>query len=81
MGGRGIWRCGWSLRPLIEVEGALVVEEGEVAEDVRLDFLRDGFGVDGLKFADDLRDGMLAVAAFDDFQAGSIEAEGALRHE
>jgi hypothetical protein len=66
---------------LVEVEGALVAEEREVGEDVRLDFLRDGSGVDGLKFGDDLGDGVPAVAAFDDFQAGAVEAQGALRHQ
>jgi hypothetical protein len=64
-----------------EVEGALVVEEGEVAEDVGFDFLGVGGGVDFLEVGDDLADGALAVAAFNDFEAGAHQAEGFFGHE
>jgi hypothetical protein len=64
-----------------EVEGALVVEEFEVAENVGFDFGGFGFGVDGLEFGDDFADGALAVATLDDFEARAIEAKGAFGHE
>jgi len=57
------------------------VEEFEIAEDVGSDFLWLGFGIEGLEFSDDLLDGMITVAALDDFQAGADEAEGAFWHE
>jgi len=64
-----------------KIEGALGVEELEVAEDVLFDFVGIGFGVELLQFGDDLGDGVFAVAAGDDFQAGAVEAEGAFGHE
>ena len=65
----------------LEIEGALVLEELEVAENVGFDFGGLGFGVELLEFGDDLVDGVLAVAALDDFKAGAVEAEGTLGHE
>src|SRR5262249_18331443 len=35
----------------------------------------------GLEFSDDLLDGMITVAALNDFEAGAVEAEGAFWHE
>jgi hypothetical protein len=66
---------------LFEVEGALVLEEFQVAEDVGFDFGGFGFGVKLLEFGDDFADGAPAVAALDDFEARSVEAQGALGHE
>ena len=34
-----------------------------------------------LEFGDDFADGAFAVATLDDFEAGAVEAEGALGHE
>ena len=64
----------------MKVEGALVVEELQVAEDVRFHFGGLGFGVVLLEFGDDLLDGVVAVAALDDFEAGAVETEGAFGH-
>src|SRR3989449_8670763 len=69
-------------RPLqIKIEGALVVQQGEVAQYILRDFFWRGLGIDFLKIRDDLPDGVLAVAAFDNFQAWAVEAQGALGHE
>jgi hypothetical protein len=57
------------------------VEELEVAEDVLFDFVGVGFGIEPLQVGDELGDGVLAVAARDDFEAGTVEAEGAFGHE
>jgi hypothetical protein len=57
------------------------VEELEIAEDVRFDFVGVCFGVELLQFGDELRDGVPAVAAGDDFEAGAVKAEGAFGHE
>jgi len=65
----------------LKIESALVVEELEVAEDVGFDFGRFGFGVELLEFGDDLVDGVLAVAALDNFEAGAVEPQSALGHE
>src|SRR6267378_1123920 len=69
-------------RPLrFEVEGTIFLQERQIAQDVLLDFLRGGFGIDFLQICDDLLDGMLTVAALDDFEAWAVEAEGAFGHE
>lgn len=68
-------------RKLGELKGVLGVEKLEVAEDVLLDFFGLGLRIDLLEFEDDLRDGVLAVAAGNDFKAGAIEAKSALGHE
>jgi hypothetical protein len=65
----------------LEIQGALVVEELEVAENVGFDFFGGGLGIEFLEGRDDLLDGVLAVAALDDFEAGAEEAEGAFGHE
>ena len=70
-----------SRRRLVEVEGALVLESLKVTEDVGFDLCGLGFGVELLKFCDDLLDSVMAIAALDDFEAGAIQAEGAFRHE
>lgn len=57
------------------------MEEFEVTKDVGLDFLRLGFGVDRLEFGDDLLDGVAAVAALNDLEAGAVEAKGAFGHQ
>src|SRR6266403_2961875 len=64
-----------------KVERALFLQKGEIAKDVLLDLLRLGFGIDLLQIQNDLLDGVLAVAAFDDFQTWAVEAQGALGHE
>jgi hypothetical protein len=62
-------------RPLqLEVQGALFLQESKITEDVLLDFVRLGFRINLLQVRDDLVDGMLAVAALDDFEAGAVEA-------
>jgi hypothetical protein len=66
---------------LLKVDGALVVEEREVAEQVVGDALGFGFGVERVKFFGDLLDGVRAVAELHDFQAGTIETQGAFGHE
>jgi hypothetical protein len=64
-----------------EVEGALVLEKLEVADDVGLYFRGVGLGVKSLEFGDDLVNGVLAVATLDDFQARAVQAEGAFGHQ
>jgi hypothetical protein len=65
----------------LKIQGALVVEELKVAEDVGFDFFRGGFGIEFLEIGDDLRDRVIAVATLDDFQAGADKAKGAFGHE
>ena len=57
------------------------VEKFEVAEDVGFDFVWFGFGVELLQCGDKLRDGVFAVAAGDDFEAGAVESESAFGHQ
>ncbi len=57
------------------------MEELQVAEDIVRDFFGLRFRVELLKLGDDLRDGVIAVAALDDFQARPVEAKGAFGHE
>src|SRR5882724_1587827 len=77
-----IQKCPPQRRPLqIKIEGALVVQQGEVAQYILRDFFWRGLGIDFLKIRDYLLDRVLAVAAFDDFQAWAVEAQGALGHE
>jgi hypothetical protein len=59
----------------------LVLEEFQVAQDVGFDFLWLGLGINLLKLGDDLLDGVVTVAALDDFEAWADEAEGALGHQ
>ena len=66
---------------LLEVEGALVVQAAEVFDYVLGDFFRGGFGVLLLQGGDDFSYGFRAVAEFDDFQAGAVEAKGAFGHQ
>src|SRR5260370_19696513 len=65
----------------LEIESTFLLQKSEVAEDVLLDFLRRGFGIDLLQIHNNLLDGVLAVAALDDLQAGAVQAQGALGHE
>src|ERR1700687_5594212 len=65
----------------LKVERALFLQKGEIAKDVLLNLLRLGFGIDLLQIQNDLLDGVLAVAALDNFEAGAVQAQGALRHE
>jgi hypothetical protein len=65
----------------LEVEGALVVQQSQVAEDVGFDLFWLGFGIDLLQIGDDLLDGVRAVAALDDLETWAIQAEGAFGHE
>src|SRR3989449_4585800 len=64
-----------------KVESALFLQKGEIAKDVLLDLVRLGFGIDLLQIHDDLLDGVLAVAALDNFETWTVQAQGALRHE
>jgi len=57
------------------------LQKGEIAKDVLLDLVRLGFGIDPLQIHDDLLDGVLAVAALDNFETWTVQAQGALRHE
>ena len=57
------------------------MQKSEVAEDVLFDLLRLGFGINFLEVPDDLLDGVLAVAALNDFEAGAEQAQGAFGHE
>src|SRR5258708_6283029 len=66
---------------LFKIEGALVVQEGEVAEDILFDLLRCGLRINLLQFRDDLPDCVLGVAALDDLQTWAVEAQRALGHE
>lgn len=59
--------CGTQEQLLFEVEGALILEEFQIAEDVGFDFGGVGFGVELLEFGDDFADGAFAIAALDDF--------------
>src|SRR6266446_6559973 len=69
-------------RPLqFKIEGALVVQQGEIAQYILLDFFWRGLGIDFLKVRDDLPYGVLAVAALDDFEAWAVETQSALGHE
>ena len=65
----------------LEIEGTLLMQESEIAEDVLRDFLRLGFGIDFLQIHNDLLDSVLAVAALDNLEAWAVEAQRALRHE
>src|SRR5712664_3938256 len=65
----------------LKVERALFLQKGEIAEDVLLDLLRLGFGIDLLQIQNDLLDSVLAVATLDNFEAGAVQAEGPFRHE
>ena len=62
-------------------DGEWVLQQFQVAENVLFDFVRIGFRIKLLQFEDELRDGMLAVAAGDDFKAGPVQAEGPFGHE
>src|SRR5713226_3302110 len=64
-----------------EFQRALVVKEREVAEDVLFDFGGLGFGVELLQIGDDLGDGVSAVAARDDFEAGAVETQRPFGHQ
>jgi hypothetical protein len=69
-------------RPLrFKVESTFLLQKCEVAEDVLFYLLRLGLGIDFLQVRDDLPDGVLAVAALDDFEAGAEQAQGAFGHE
>ena len=61
--------------------GAIFLQERQIAQDVLLDFLWCGFGIDFLQICDDLLDSVLAVAALNDFEAWAVEGEGAFGHE
>jgi hypothetical protein len=64
-----------------EIKGALIAEQTEIAENVLLDFFRLRLRIDFLQFADDFLNGVLAVAARNNFKTRTIEAQDALRHE
>jgi hypothetical protein len=65
----------------LEIEGTLLMQESEIAKNIRFHFLRLGFGIDFLQIHDDLLDGVLAVATLDNLEAWAVEAEDAFRHE
>ena len=66
---------------VLEIDGALVVQKSQVAEDVCLDASWLGFGIDLLQLRDDLLHRVFAVAALDDFEAGAVQSKRALGHE
>jgi hypothetical protein len=65
----------------LEIQGTVLLQKSEIAEDVLLDLLWLGFGIDLLQIQDDLLDSMFAVAALDNLEAGAVQAQGAFRHE
>src|SRR6266705_882090 len=65
----------------LEIKSTFLLQKSEVAENVLLDFMRLGFGIDHLQVRDDLLDGVFAVAALDDLQTRAVEAQRALRHK
>src|SRR5260370_40490656 len=64
-----------------EVEGALFLQEREIAKDVLLDFVRLRFRINLLQLGDDLRHSVLAVAARNNLQARAIQAQSTFGHE
>src|SRR5215467_2207686 len=64
-----------------KIESSLFLQELKIAEDVLLDFVRLGLGVDQLQLADNLGYGVLTIAARNDFQARAIKAKGTFRHQ
>jgi hypothetical protein len=65
----------------VEVEGALVMEESKITENIGFDFFRFRLAIDLLEFADDLLNGMLAITPLNDFEARTIQAQSALGHQ
>jgi hypothetical protein len=70
-----------ALQKLREIEGALVVQQGQVAEDIGFDLGRLGFGIDLLQLVDDLLHGVLAIAALHNFEARAVEAQRTFGHQ
>jgi hypothetical protein len=71
--------CGVQLSS--EVESALIMQQGQIAEDVRLNFLGLGLGINQLQVLDDLLYGVLAIATLDYFEARAVEPQCAFGHE
>ncbi len=65
----------------LEIQSTLFLQEFEIAKDVLLNLLGLGFGINPLQIHNDLLDGVLTVAALDDFEARAVKAQGAFRHE
>src|SRR6266481_2831588 len=65
----------------VEIESTFLLEKSKIAEDILFDLLRLRLGIDLLQIRDDLLDGVLAVAALNNFEAWPIQAERAFRHE
>ncbi len=65
----------------LKVERAVFLQERKIAKDILFDLMRLGFGIDLLQIQNNLLDGVLAVAALDNFEAWAIQAEGTFRHE
>src|SRR3989442_10317566 len=65
----------------LKVERPVFLQKGEIAKDVLFDLMWLGFGIDLLQIQNNLLDGVLAVAALDNFEAWAIQAEGTFRHE
>jgi len=66
---------------IVEVEGALFLQKGEIAENVLFHFLWLRFRIDLLQLGNDLLDGVFAVAALDNFEARAVQTQRALGHE
>jgi hypothetical protein len=64
-----------------KIDGALVAQESQIAENVGFDAIWLGFCVDLLQLRNDLVHGVFSVATLDDFEAGAVEAKRALRHK
>src|SRR5260370_24231022 len=64
----------------LEIQSTLFLQEFEIAKDVLLNLLRLGFGINPLQIHNDLLDGVLTVAALDDFESRGVKAQGPLRH-
>lgn len=65
----------------LEIQGPLAVQERQIAKNILLHYFGLRFRVNLLQFADDFLHGVFAVAALDDFEARTVEAQRAFRHE
>ena len=64
-----------------KIDGALIMQQSEVAEEVVGDALRLGFGIERVEFFGDLLDGVFAVAKLHNFEARAVETQSTLRHQ
>src|SRR6516162_10030755 len=67
--------------PRLKIDGALLVQERQVSEQILRDALRLRFGIQLVEVLRNLLNCVLAVATLHDFEAGSIQSQRALRHQ